>query len=217
MTSGDCIVSISCIVLAGGKGSRLGRDKASVKICNRSLLEQVVSCLNAFNGEIIIVTATDKELPQFTFRPELRTIMDIYPGRGPLSGIHSGLMASRSYYNLVVACDMPFINEALMSYMIQVSTGFDIVVPRLNNMLEPLHAVYSKGCLGPIQRLLMEGRLSVLQLLTLTRVRYIETEEINRFDPEHLSFLNINTENDLERARRLAAIGEATSSGRGPW
>ena len=88
--------------------------------------------------------------------------------------------------------------------MIQLSNGFDLVVPRLGNMVEPLHAVYSKGCLAPIERILEQGNLSISQLFTQVRVRYVEAEEIGRFDPEHLSFFNINTEADLETARELA-------------
>jgi molybdopterin-guanine dinucleotide biosynthesis protein A len=87
--------------------------------------------------------------------------------------------------------------------MIQFSPGFDAVVPRLGNMTEPLHAVYSKDCLVSIRSLLKRDVLSVLELFPLVRVRYVEAEEIKRFDPKHLSFFNINTEADLNRAREL--------------
>jgi molybdopterin-guanine dinucleotide biosynthesis protein A len=89
--------------------------------------------------------------------------------------------------------------------MIQVSADFDLVVPRVGNKVEPLHAVYSRGCLAPIGCLLEQGNLRVSQLFPRVRVRYVETEEINRFDPRHLSFFNINTEADLETARELVA------------
>jgi len=87
--------------------------------------------------------------------------------------------------------------------MIGVSAGFDLVVPRLGDMVEPLHAVYSRACLAPIECLLKQGNLSIRELFTLVRVRYVEAEEIDRFDPGHLSFFNINAKADLERARRL--------------
>jgi len=124
-----------------------------------------------------------------------------------LVGIYTGLTASDSFYNLVVACDMPFLNRGLLQYMIQIADSFDVVVPRLGNMVEPLHAVYSKNCLAPAESLLKQGNLSVYQLFPLVKVRYVEAEEIDRFDPQHLSFFNINTEADLETARKLA--GEA--------
>ena len=197
-------MDISCIVLAGGKGLRLGQNKALEVIGNRSLLQQVISGLSFFNSDIIIVTATKQSFSQFIDYPKLRTITDIYPGKGPLGGIYTGLAASDSFYNLVVACDMPFLNQALLSYMIQISAGFDMVTPRLGDMVEPLHAVYSKGCLAPIEEMFKQGNLKVYELLNLVKVRYVDAEEINRFDPKHLSFFNINTEADLETARELA-------------
>ena len=196
-------MDISCIVLAGGKGLRLGQDKALEIIGNRSLLERVVLYLSLFNSGIIIVTAPKQSFPQLDASPKLSVVTDIYLNKGPLGGIYTGLKASDSFYNLVVACDMPFLNQTLLHYMIQISTGFDLVVPRLGDMVEPLHAVYSKGCLAPIESLLKQGNLSLRQLFTLVKVKYVEAEEINRFDPEHLSFFNINSQADLERAKRL--------------
>ena len=99
--------------------------------------------------------------------------------------------------------DMPFLNEALLRHMLPLSAGFDLVIPRLGNLVEPLHAVYSKGCLTSMEHLLNQGNLTISELLTLVRVRYVEAEEIDRFDPKHLSFFNINTQADLEKARGI--------------
>jgi len=182
---------------------RLGHEKALETIDNRSLLEWVVCNLSSFDSDIIIVTAKEQSFPQFTNYPKFRIVTDIYPGKGPLGGIYSGLAVSDSFYNLVVGCDMPFLNQALLHYMIQLSANVDLVVPRLGDMIEPLHAVYSKGCLAPIECLLKQGNLQVNDLFTLVKVRYVDAEEIDRFDPKHLSFFNINTEADLEMAREL--------------
>lgn len=196
-------MDVGCIVLAGGKGLRLGQDKALEVIGDRSLLEWVVFHLSSLNSNIIIVTAFKRSFSQLIGYPKLKVITDIYPDRGPVGGIYTGLKASGSFYNLVVACDMPFLNQALLHYMIQVSVGFDLVVPRLRDMVEPLHAVYSKGCLAPIEPLLKQDNLNLRQLFTSIKVRYVEAEEIDRFDPEHLSFFNINSQADLERAKKL--------------
>lgn len=196
-------MAVGCIVLAGGKGLRLGQDKALEIIGNRSLLERVISYLNFFNSDIIIVTAPNQSYPQLGGYPRLRVVTDIYVNKGPLGGIYTGLKASDSFYNLVVACDMPFLNQALLHYMLQISAGFDLVVPRLGDMVEPLHAVYSQACLAPIESLLKQGNLSVIQLFTLVKLRYVEAEEINRFDPKHLSFFNINSQADLDKARGI--------------
>ncbi len=196
-------MEIGCIVLAGGKGWRLGRDKVSETIGKRSLLQWVVKSISSFNSDIIIVTDRKHSLPQFVSYPRLRIVTDIYPGKGPLGGIYTGLTASVPLYNLVVACDMPFLNQALLCYMLQLSANFDLVVHLLGNMVEPLHAIYSKGCLTPIKHLLKQGELKIIKLYDLVKVRYVEADEINRFDPKHLSFFNINTEADLEMAREL--------------
>lgn len=203
-------MDVSCIVLVGGKGLRLGRDKIVETVGNISLLERVVFYLSLFSRDIIIVTASKQSLPQFIGYPKLRIVADTYPGKGPLGGIYTGLVASDSLYNLVVAGDMPFLNQALLRYMIQLCDDFDLVVPRLGSMVEPLHAVYSKGCLAPIENLFKQGNLKVSDLLTLVRVRYVEAEEINQFDPKHLSFFNINTEADLKTAQELAGEGDIT-------
>ena len=195
--------NISCIVLAGGKGLRFGQDKALEIIGNRSLLERVVFHLSLLNSDILLVTAPNQSYPQLGGYPGLRVVTDIYVNKGPLGGIYTGLKASDSFYNLVVACDMPFLNQALLRYMLQISAGFDLVVPRLGDMVEPLHAVYSRACLAPIESLLQQGNLSVIQLFTLVKLRYVDAEEINRFDPKHLSFFNINSQADLDKARGI--------------
>jgi len=194
---------VSSIVLAGGKGLRLGHYKALVELDGESLVQRAVSKLGFLNSDIIIVLAEGQQPPRVTGYPKLRIVTDAYPGKGPLVGIYSGLLSSDSYYNLVVACDMPFLNQHLLGYMLQISAGFDVTIPQLGKMVEPLHAVYSKKCLGVIEKLLGEGSLKIDRLLSLVRVRYVEVKEIESFDPEHLSFFNINTKEDLNMAEGL--------------
>jgi len=197
-------LDISCIVLAGGRGLRLGRDKTGEVVGTDSLLQRVLSQLALCNRDTIIVTAGNGSLPRFDGYERYRVVTDIYPGKGALGGIYTGLASSNSPYNLVVASDMPFLNQALLRYIVSLSAGFDMVIPRLGELVEPLHAVYSLNCLPHIEELLRQGVLEVRALLGLVRVRYVEASEIERFDPEHLSLFNVNTEADLERARRIA-------------
>ncbi len=196
-------MDISCIVLAGGKGLRLGRDKTSEAVGGLDLLHRAVSDVALLDSEIIMVTATEHTFPKFSDCPKFRAVADVYPGKGPLGGIYTGLIASNTLYNLVVACDMPFLNQDLLRYMLQLTAGFDVVVPRIGSMVEPLHAIYSKRCLPAMQRMLEENNLSVAQLLSMVKTRYVEADEIDRFDPLHLSFFNINTEADLKKAQGL--------------
>jgi molybdopterin-guanine dinucleotide biosynthesis protein A len=204
--------NVSSIVLAGGKGLRIGRYKALVELDGKSLIQRVVSKLSFLNSEIIIVLAEGQQPPQVNGYTKLRIVADAYPGKGPLVGIYSGLLDSESYNNFVVACDMPFLNEHLIDYMFQVSDGFDVTIPRLGKMVEPLHAVYSKKCLEFIEKLFGEGSFKIDRLLNLVKVRYIETEEIESFDPEHLSFFNINTKEDLNMADGLINRDNGLSS-----
>jgi len=193
----------SCIILAGGKSSRLGNDKVSETVGKRSLLQRVISCVSPLSNDIIIVTADEQTFPELVDCNRLRIINDIYPGKGPLGGIYTGLATLTSFYNLVVASDMPFLNQAFLRYMIQLSANFDLVVPRVGNLAEPLHAVYTKDCLAPIEHMIKQGELKIHLLFNLVKVRYVEAEEIERYDPRHLSFFNVNTEADLKKAREL--------------
>ncbi len=193
----------SCIVLAGGKSLRLGYNKVLETVSNRSLLQLVVSGVASLGSEVIIVATSKQIVPQSIDYSMLKVVTDIYPGKGPLGGIYTGLTTSTSFYNLVVASDMPFLNQTLLRYMIQLAANFDLVVPRVGNLVEPLQAVYAKSCLAPIKRMIKQDKLSVSQLFRLVKTRYVETEEIERFDPKHLSFFNVNTKADLKRAREL--------------
>ena len=194
----------SCIILAGGKSLRLGHDKVLEEIGDRSLLEQVISRIDSFSRDIIVVTAEERALPQLAGHSKLKIVTDIFPGRGSLGGIYTGLVTSNSFYNLVVACDMPFLNQHLLGYMIEVSEGYDFVIPRANNQFEPLHAVYSQNCVAPMELMIRQDRKVIIELFDFVKVRYVEADEIDRFDPQHLSFFNINTEEELALAKQIA-------------
>jgi molybdopterin-guanine dinucleotide biosynthesis protein A len=194
---------MTSIVLAGGKSSRLGRSKALQVIAEKSLIQWVIDRLASLSTEIIIATAHGETIP-CSSAARIRTVADIYPEKGPLGGIHSGLTASSSPCAIVVSCDIPFVSVGLLEYMTVMCPAFDIVLPRIGDKIEPLCAVYSRNCLVPIQNLLEENERQIRKLFDMVRVRYVEEDEINRFDPEHLSFFNINSQDDLEEARKLA-------------
>jgi molybdopterin-guanine dinucleotide biosynthesis protein A len=194
---------MTSIILAGGKSSRLGQNKALQVIEGKSLIQWVVDRLAVLSTEIIIATARGEAIP-CSSAVEIKTVADIYPEKGPLAGIHSGLTASSSSRAIVVGCDTPFLSVSLLEYMTQICSTFDVVVPRIKNKLEPLCSVYSKNCSGPIQGLLEQNELRINKLFSIVKVKYIEEDKINRFDPEHLGFFNINSPADLDRARRLA-------------
>ena len=196
---------MTSIVLAGGKSSRFGWTKAHQTIGDKSLIEWVIDRLAKISTELIIVTGQDDSFTSLTatIPLSLKIMTDIHVGKGPLGGIYTGLVALQSPRAIVVGSDMPFLSTALLGYMIQHSQAFDAVIPRIGKWIEPLCAVYSRSCLAPIQRLLERDELMVSKLFTMVKVKYVEEAEIDRLDPKRLSFFNINTKADLDKARRL--------------
>ena len=195
---------MTSIILAGGKSSRLGRRKPLQAIGGKSLIQWVIDRLAVLSREIIIATAHGEAIP-YVSDAKIKTVADIYPEKGPLAGIYSGLIASSSSQAIVVGCDTPFLSVGFLEHMTRISSTFDAVVPRIENEVEPLCAVYSKTCLAHIQELLEQNDLRIDRLFGVVKVRYVEEDEINSFDPEHLSFFNVNNQADLDRARELAA------------
>ncbi len=190
---------ISGAVLAGGRGLRMGMDKALVRLDGETLLQRVVSRV-AFLAEEVLVVGRDSVDPSLP----ARAVPDCRPGTGSLGGIYTALRAARGTRCLVVGCDMPFLNRRLLSYLIDLSAAYDVVIPRLDHLVEPLHAVYAKACLEPIADLLNQGDLRIYDFFDRVHVRYVERAEVTVFDPDLLSFFNVNTPEQLQQA--LAVI-----------
>ncbi len=182
---------------------RLGRAKALERINKQSLIERTIDCLSIVSQALLVVTSQEQFRLVAAARLKGKVIVDIYPGKGALGGIYTGLASADSFYSLVVGCDMPFLNRDLLCYLIDLAPNFDVVVPRIDDMLEPLHAVYSRDCLAPIKELIDKDRLGVSQLFSLVKTRYVGKDEIAKFDPRCLSFFNINTLDDLRKAKDL--------------
>lgn len=193
---------VTSIVLAGGRSLRIGRCKAMEILHGKSLIEHVIERLKLLSKQILIVTSRNQ--PNLKTPCEAEVVEDLYSGKGPLAGIYTGLLASKSPYNIVVACDMPFLNIELLHYMLEASQDFDAVIPRLEKeKIEPLHAVYCRSCLNTIRTELEHNRLKISQTLDNLSVRYVERAECQRFDPQLLSFFNINSQSDLKRATAI--------------
>ncbi len=195
---------ITGVVLAGGKGSRLGRQKALERIAgDKSLIENTVETITPLCQDIIVVTSKEQLENILSAGLAVKVVVDVYPGKAALGGIYTGLANASSLHALVVACDMPFLNKSLLHYMINLVTDFDIVVPKVENKIELLHGIYSKKCMEKIKEMLDKNILQVLKLLDMVKTRYVTDEEVNKYDPNHLSFFNINTLNDLVTAKNI--------------
>jgi molybdopterin-guanine dinucleotide biosynthesis protein A len=195
---------VSGVIIAGGASRRLGRNKALQRVGGRTVIERVIDGLVPLTSELLVVVARLEQAEPLPLPSRVRVTTDRYPGRGALVGIFTGLEASAEPWSLVVASDMPFLNPDLLRYLIGQITDVDSVVPRLKGQPEPLHALYSKACLTPIRQRLEDGDLKVASLFETVRARYVDEAAIDRIDPRHLSFFNVNTRADLEKAQRLA-------------
>ncbi len=201
---------ISGVVLAGGKSQRMGRDKAFLSLGGRPLIETVLGSVRAVAAEVIIVTNT----PQRYAYLGARLVSDIHPGVGVLGGIHSGLTAATYGRALVVGCDMPFLNRALLRHMASMAAQYDVVVPCVDDLLEPPHAIYSRSCLPLIEREIDAGTWLAFSFYPRARVRYLERDEIAHLDPELLSLRNVNTPEDWHEAQRSFAGRRRVAFGR---
>ena len=175
------------VILAGGKGSRIGANKALIRIGEKHIIELIAERTKGLFKETIIVG----DLVPQEILSHLKHIEDMVEGKGPLGGIYTGLINSTSEYNFVFACDMPSINTDLVRYMMSECEWFDAAVPKTRDGPHPLHAIYSKSCLPFIEAQISEGDLKVSNLFSKLKVKYIRT---------NLSFYNINTRQDLEQA-----------------
>ncbi|MDP2744581.1 MAG: molybdenum cofactor guanylyltransferase [Dehalococcoidia bacterium] len=194
---------VTSIILAGGLGVRFGRNKVWEVFGGKRLVERVIECLAPLSSRIMVVTSERQAASFQGSGLESNLVIDLLPGRGPLGGIYTGLSASESPLNIVVASDMPFLNRDLLAYMLSEAQGYDMVVPRSDDFVEPLHAIYSKGCAPVMESLVDENRFTIRQLMRTVKVRDIGAAELDRFDPQRLSFFNIDTQQDMERATRL--------------
>ena len=185
-------------ILAGGLSSRMGFNKAFVLWQGRPLIEHIFLSVRALSDDVFIVSK-DQKLFDFL---GAGVVLDAVPRHSSLVGIYSALKGARYHYCLVVACDMPFLKLDLLRYLAALAPHYDVVMPLLKRGPEPLHAVYSKACLGPIEKLLAEEEDKILLFLPAVRVRYVEEEVIRFFDPELVSFVNVNTPEELEEARK---------------
>lgn len=218
----DDLGGVTGIVLAGGASRRMGRDKAWVELGGKILIARVIDVLRLICDEIIVVANEP-----WRFEPlGVRVMPDEFPNTGSLGGLFSGLKAAQTELAIGVACDMPFLNPALLRFLISRSSGHDIVIPSVRDesepvlggraarkdtakqkSLHPLHAVYRKTCLTPMRDAIARGDLRMISFHESLRVRIVQQTEVVLLDPQFLSFWNVNTPDELARAERC--LGQA--------
>ena len=186
----------TAVVLAGGKSSRMGRPKSLLLFDGEPLITHIVRGLKQMFAETVIVAAPEQELPDL---PAI-LVRDEVAYQGPVGGIYYGLNAASGEFCFVTSCDVPFLNAALISRLMAQISNNDVVVPHWEDRFQPLHAVYRRSVLPLLKEQLDRGELRPIYLFDKVRTLKIGEDEIRLFDPEGLSFLNMNTPDDYERA-----------------
>jgi molybdopterin-guanine dinucleotide biosynthesis protein A len=193
---------VTGVIQAGGKSTRMGgHPKALLELGGRRIIERVLDAVRPVVDDVLIVTNTP-ELYGFLGLP---MVADVYPEHGSLGGIFTGLTAASGDAAFTVACDMPFVHREIARLVVARAAEGDVVIPRVGAQLETLHAAYGKACLPHIEARLRAGRLKIVGFFESVRVVEIAETEVARYRAPEVVFMNVNTPEELERARALAA------------
>ena len=186
----------SGFVLAGGRSSRMGTDKAFLELEGRTLLARALDLLHGLTPEVRIVG------PAARFAAYAPVVEDVYAGRGPLAGIHAALSTSTTELNLILAVDLPFVTDSLLRFVVEQARACQAVVtvPRIAGGYQPLCAVYHRAFVTPAQAALESGRNKIDALFASTTTRILEESELSRVAFNAAMFENLNTPEDLRRA-----------------
>jgi molybdopterin-guanine dinucleotide biosynthesis protein A len=185
-------------ILAGGANTRYPTPKTFIEVGGRPIIERTIELMQRAIGEVVISTNE----PERYFRYGLPMVGDVIKGSGPMAGILSVFSATGAQEVFVAACDMPYIKEELVKYIID-SKGGMAAVPVFSGRPEPLLAVYDRRAVPVMETLLSEGNRSMGALIERLDARLLPEEDIRRIDPEGRSFENINTLGDYDRIRGL--------------
>lgn len=186
------IKGVAGVILAGGKSSRMGRNKALLPYNGTPLIESVYRVMAELFEKVAIVTNSPDE---YAFLP-CPKIPDIHVGKGSIAGIHAGLTWSPEERLFVVGCDMPFLEKELIRHLADLSAGVSGVVPSTPGGFEPLHAVYAKCLLPLLDEALTADRKRIIDLIPLMKARVIPAAEVAAISPQFRSFINLNTPED---------------------
>ncbi|WP_413305110.1 molybdenum cofactor guanylyltransferase [Bacillus sp. 1P10SD] len=192
----------AAIILSGGKSSRMGTNKALLKINEKTNIERIADTLKPLFDDIILVT-NNPESYEFL---GLKMVKDHYPGMGPLAGVHAGLNHSDYDVNFIVACDMPFVSGELAQALVHFCSHYDAVIPVINGKQHPLFAVFKKEIASKVAGCIEEGTLRMKHLLDRLHVLYVTERELQSNSLLDLDkvFFNMNHPNEYEDAKKWA-------------
>ena len=196
-------LSVTGVILAGGKSRRMGENKALMRLGDNTLIGHVIHRMRRVTDELLLVTNSPTEYAHLGVSMH----GDIFPGTGALGGVYTGLTHASHDTVLCVACDSPFLEPKLLTYLVSVLGEYDAVMPETfthqddtQTTLQTLCAAYSKRCLPIIALMLRESELRVHALQERVHIKHVSPKVWQKFDPDGISFFNINTPEDFERA-----------------
>jgi molybdenum cofactor guanylyltransferase len=182
-------LAMTGIILAGGKSSRMGRNKAFLEFEGQTLIERSLRVLRSVFSEIIISSNS----PELYDRYGEKIVEDIYLDQGPLGGLHACLNEAKYDFSFFVACDMPFLNAEVIRFLAGMKGEAAIIVPEVDGGLHPLHAFYHKSCLPVIEKKLEAKSLKLTNIFQECSIRIVQEYEFKNFSQVRQVFKNINT------------------------
>lgn len=191
------IPGVTGVILAGGLSSRMGSNKALLPYRGGRFIEAIHRQFAELFGEVLLVT---NQPEQYSFLP-CRMVADLHPGMGALAGLYSGLYHSETEHIFAVACDMPYLNNALIRRLAALREGADVVIPQGEHGVEPLHALYGKNCLNHMEAALAADRRRIVSFFPQVHVLQLPSEQVATIDPAFDSFRNVNTPTDYYQLR----------------
>ncbi len=194
-------IEVTGVLLAGGKSRRMGEDKRYLVMGGETLLERGLGVLRSVFQEVLVVIAQDSP----PIDVDARVVRDLVPECGSLGGLYTGLMQATTPYIFVVACDMPFLDQAVIAQFTSRRATADIVMAKLAARLHPMHALYGKRCLPVLEQMIQARQLKIQEVISHAslRVQYVTETDLSSIDPSGRSFQNVNTPADLEAARSM--------------
>jgi len=176
----------------------MGENKAFIDIDGVPIIHRIHNLFKELFQEIIIVTNQKELFSNF----ESKIYSDLFPNKGALGGLYTGIFFSTFNFSFCVACDMPYIKKSLVQYLLNHIKDDDVIVPRTKDGLQPLHAIYSKNCLGPIKKVIEQGKYKIIDIYDMVKVKIINEKDFISLDPLRESFINVNTPIELLSIRR---------------
>ena len=202
---------VTGIILAGGKSSRLGRDKAWEDVGGQRIIDRVIGALQSSCHEVLIIGDRPERQNELSLPKCIQYRSDDLKGRGSIGGLYTGLKASDTLWSLVVACDMPFISRELIRFMLSIisKNRCDAIVPVINGRYQPTHALYNSTCIPFIEKNILSGNFRMDSYFDEIYLEEISEDVINSIKGAELSFFNVNTEDDLFTAREQYKLFDA--------